>query len=131
MLSSQFQLAAIVGRQFAECVTALLMLKFVSGFNFLEGTLYTHHASKLPLTVLSIADITLSGDFGEPLSLATRIHVHLQDVNVPPSVLNALEELRILGNRELFMYVSAAPLDGDSTAKVRASRHFLATVSSD
>eukprot|EP00730_Choanoeca_flexa_P013500 TRINITY_DN5391_c0_g1_i1.p1 TRINITY_DN5391_c0_g1~~TRINITY_DN5391_c0_g1_i1.p1 ORF type:complete len:427 (+),score=83.57 TRINITY_DN5391_c0_g1_i1:155-1435(+) len=106
VVNGHLDMAAIHGRQFAEAVSSLLMLKFVNGFQYLE-------------------DVTLSGDFNEPMPLATRIHVHLQGTKVPPSVINALEDLRVIGNQAMFMALTSVAVDQEKAEKLLLLLQFL------
>ena len=66
-------------------------------------------------TLTRPADVTLGGEFGEPVALAARIHTHLPG-HVPPMILNALEDLRVLGNTETFLFADGhrlSPADAD------------------
>eukprot|EP00049_Salpingoeca_infusionum_P007362 m.119175 g.119175 ORF g.119175 m.119175 type:complete len:181 (+) comp13674_c3_seq3:142-684(+) len=94
-------LTGINGRKFADACTSFLLLKFQSQqFQFLE-------------------DVTHGGSYGEPVALAERIHVHLKNTKVPVSMLNALEELRVLGNVEMYVYGDGRTLDMEMQEKVR------------
>lgn len=41
--------------------------------------------------------MTQGGDYGEPLPLGERIHVHMSESHVPTPILNAFDQLRIIG----------------------------------
>ncbi|EDQ91577.1 uncharacterized protein MONBRDRAFT_23614 [Monosiga brevicollis MX1] len=84
-LAQRWLEAIVQARRFADATATLLVLKFLPNFQYLE-------------------DITQSGPYQEPMSLGMRIHEYLTQTKVPPSVLNALEELRVLGNRAVFVY---------------------------
>eukprot|EP00055_Hartaetosiga_balthica_P001969 m.2448 g.2448 ORF g.2448 m.2448 type:complete len:480 (+) comp1791_c0_seq1:66-1505(+) len=92
-------MVGLSGRKFAGAATAFLMLKFVQEFDFLE-------------------DITKGGPYGEPISLGARIHEHLVGSAVPISVLNSLEDLRVMGNQVTFVYGNTDTLEIDQQLKV-------------
>eukprot|EP00054_Salpingoeca_dolichothecata_P012768 m.70843 g.70843 ORF g.70843 m.70843 type:complete len:371 (-) comp20112_c0_seq2:44-1156(-) len=92
--ASSLLVVGVSSRKISEAATCFMLIKFI------------------PQEFPDRRSVINGGKFGEPLSLGTRIHVHLKQL-CPSNVIESLDKLRILGNKEAHDFHDAERLQDD------------------